>query len=145
MGLSKAIIAIKGNCIDKLGKIVSILNYMEDDNIFDKLSQTVKFKNGWTILPDEEMVFVTEDDLLSQLSEDLGTEIFSFIVQSTSATYGFSNFNASKNRLFLAQDGEIVENSGDKLKAEMELNINENVSAGDILKVAKLVGIDLVY
>jgi len=142
MGLSKAIIAIKGNYLDRLEKVTDILNYMEDGNIFEELSQTAKFDNGWTILLDEEMVFATEDDLLLELSDELETEIFSFVVQSTSATYFFSNFKDGESRVFFAQDGEIVIDIGDKLKEEKGLNINEKVSIDDILRISKIIGID---
>ena len=142
MGFSKAIIAIKGNCLDKLDEIADSLGYMEDDSFFEELSKTARFDNGWTILPDDEMVVVTEEDLLSELSEELGVEIFSFMVQSTSASYGFSNFNDGENRVFWVQDGEIIVDFGDKLKEEKGLNINEKVSIDDILKIAKLIGIN---
>ncbi|MDD1525640.1 hypothetical protein [Riemerella anatipestifer] len=143
MGLSKAIIAIKGNYTDKLEKIVDILNYMEDDDIINEFSQNAKLENGWTIIVDEEMVFVAEEDLLSELSEELKTEIFTFTIQSTSATYGFSNFNNGKNRIFLVQDGEIIENTGDKMKVEITFNIDENASIEDILNIAKYFEIEL--
>lgn len=89
------------------------------------------------------MVFVVEDDLLSDLSEELKTEVFTFTIQSTSATYGFSNFNEGKNRIFLVQDGEIIENMGDKMKVEMNLNIGETTSIDDILNIGKYFGIEL--
>lgn len=143
MGFSKAIIAIKGNYINQLQKIADVFNYMEDDSIIDEFSQNAKLQNGWTILADEEMVFVVEDDLISELSEELQTEIFTFTIQSTSATYGFSNFHEGKNRIFLVQDGEIIENTGDKIKAEMNFNIDENTSIEDILNIAKSFEIDL--
>ena len=143
MGFSKAIIAIKGNYIDKLEKVAEIFNYMEDDDIINEFSENAMLENGWTILVDEEMVFVVEDDLLLELSQELNSEIFTFTIQSTSATYGFSNFNEGKNRIFLVQDGEIIENMGDKMKVEMNLNIGETISIGDILNIAKSFGIEL--
>lgn len=142
MGFSKAIIAIKGNYIDKLDKVADKFDYMEDDNIINEFSENAKLENGWTIIVDEEMVFV-EDDLLSELSEELETEIFTFTIQSTSATYGFSSFNKGKNRIFLVQDGEIIENLGDKMEVEMNLNIDENASIEDILNIAKSFEIEL--
>lgn len=143
MGFSKAIIAIKGNYIDKLDKVADIFDYMEDDNIIDEFSQNAKFENGWTTIVDEEMVFVVEDDLLAELSEELETEIFTFTIQSTSATYGFSRFNEGKNRIFLVQDGELIENLGDKMAVEMNINIDENASIEDILNIAKAFEIEL--
>ena len=143
MGFSKAIIAIRGNYIDKLEKVAEVFNYMEDLDIINEFSHHAKLENGWTILRDEEMVFVVEDDLLSELSEELETEIFTFTIQSTSATYGFSSFNEGKNRIFLVQDGEIIENFGDKMEVEMNLNIDENASIEDILNIAKAFKIEL--
>ncbi|RZJ47972.1 MAG: hypothetical protein EOO44_21725 [Flavobacterium sp.] len=116
---------------------------MEDDNIIDEFSQNAKFENGWTIIVDEEMVFVVEDDLLAELSEELETEIFTFTIQSTSATYGFSRFNEGENRIFLVQDGELIENLGDKMAVEMSINIDENASIEDILNIAKAFEIEL--
>jgi len=143
MGLSNAIVAIKGNQLENIGQISEILNYFEDENLINEISGAAQFKNGWTILIDEEMVFVTEEDLLQELSEELDTEVFSFTIQSTSATYGFSYFNKDISRVFLVQDGDIITNEGDKLIQEKDLSIDKNISKNEILKIAKKISIDI--
>ncbi|PWB18321.1 hypothetical protein [Flavobacterium sp. HTF] len=143
MGLSKAIVAIKGNQLNQINKISEILNYFEDENLSDEISQTTEFKNGWTILQDEEMVFVSEEDLLQELSEELDTEVFSLTIQSTAATYGFSHFNNGNSRIILVQDGDILENSGESIIQEKDLNIDENISESEISKIAEKLGIDV--
>ncbi|MRX41089.1 hypothetical protein GJU43_17525 [Flavobacterium sp. LC2016-23] len=88
------------------------------------------------------MVFVTKEDLLQELSEELDTEVFSFTIQSTSATYGFSYFNKDISRVFLVQDGDIITNEGDKMIQEKDLSIDKNISKNEILKIAKKISID---
>jgi len=144
MGLSKAIVAIKGNRLNEIDKISEILNYFEDENLFDKISQTIQFTNGWTILQDEEMVFVTEEDLLQELSEELAIEVFSLIIQSTSQTYGFSHFNNGQVRVFLVQEGDLMGNSGNELDFEQDLKINKDVSENEILKIAEKLNINII-
>ena len=141
MSLSKAVIAIKGNQLGELSEITAILNYLEDESLLAEFAKTAQYANGWTTLDDPEMVFVTEDDLLADLAEALETEVFAFAIQSTSTTYSFSDFNNGENRIFAAQDGEIIENSGAALAVEAQLNINEHIAAADILEIAKRLGI----
>ncbi len=144
MGLSKAIIAIKGNHLQNLKNISTKLNYSEEDNeLFEELSDSAKFENGWTILNDYEMIYVLEEDLLSELSEELETEIFTFIVQTASATYEFGNFNNGICRIFFVQEGEIISDIGEKLYLEEEFEIDENISLKDIIGIADKIGIEL--
>ena len=144
MGLSKGIIAIKENQLENIVQISEILNYFEDEKFLDEISDTTEFKNGWTIITDEEMLLVSEDDLLQELSNELNTEVFSLTIQSTSATYGFCYFNNGNSRIFLAQDGNILENSGEPIFQGKDLNIDENISENEILRIAEKLGIDVL-
>jgi hypothetical protein len=143
MGFSKAVVAIRGNCIDRLEEVTYVLDYTEEGDLMEALSTSANFENGWTLLPDEELVFVTEADLLLELSEALETEVFAFLIQSTSATWGFSNFKEGESRIFLVQDGEIIEDSGTKLEVEEPLIFDADTAIEDLLRLAKRVGIYL--
>lgn len=146
MGFSKAIIAIKGNHLDHLEKASAILNYfdgVDDQEILEELSETARYENDWTLLTDEEMVYVVEDDLIGELSQELAAAVYTFTVQTTSASYGFSYFEGDKNRVFLVQDGDIITDEGESLSIETGQEISEDTGEEDIVALASKLGISL--
>ncbi|SHF19146.1 hypothetical protein [Pedobacter caeni] len=146
MGFSKAIIAIKGNHLDHLEKVSAILNYfdgVDDQEILEELSETAEYENDWTLLTDEEMVYVVEDDLIGELSQELAAAVYTFTVQTTSASYGFSYFEGDKNRVFLVQDGDIISDEGESLSIETGQEISEDIGEEDIVALASKLGISL--
>lgn len=146
MGFSKAIIAIKGNHLDHLEKISAILNYfdgVDDQEILEGLSETTKYENDWTLITDEEMVYVVEDDLIGELSQKLDVAVYTFTVQIVSASYGFSYFEGDKNRIFLIEDGDIITDEGESISIEKDQEISEDISEEDIIALAGKLGIRL--
>lgn len=146
MGFSKAIIAIKGNHLDHLEKVAAILNYfdgVDDQEVLEELSATAKYENGWTLIGDEEMVYVVEDDLIGELSQELDTAVYTFTVQTASASYGFSYFQGDKNRVFLVEDGEIITDEGESIPIEKDQKISEYIGEEDIVAITGKLGISL--
>lgn len=146
MGFSKAIIAIKGNHLDHLEKVAAILNYfdgVDDQEVLEELSATAKYENDWTLIGDEEMVYVVEDDLIGELSQELDTAVYTFTVQTASASYGFSYFEGDKNRVFLIEDGELITDEGENIAIEKDLEISEEIGEEDIVAIAGKLGINL--
>jgi len=146
MGFSKAIIAIKGNHLDHLEKVSAILNYfdgVDDQEILKELSETAKYENDWTLITDEEMVYVVEDDLIGELSQELDTAVYTFSIQTASASYGFSYFEGDKNRIFLIEDGDMITDEGESLTIERDQEISEDIGEEDIVALAGKLGIRL--
>lgn len=103
----------------------------------------VSLDNDWLIIHDPEMVDCTDEESISVLSRKLDTEILTFIIQSTSSTYGFSQFNYSLKRQFLVVDGEVTTDRHSHLQEENGLAINEYTLTDDILGLAHNLGFSL--
>lgn len=146
MGFSKAIIAIKGNHLGHLEKVAAILNYfdgVDDREVLEELSATAKYENDWTLIADEEMVYVVEDDLIGELSQELDTAVYTFTIQTASASYGFSYFQGDKHRIFLTEDGEIITDEGESIAIEKDQEVSEDMGEEDIVAIAGKLGISL--
>ena len=163
--MTNSFIAIKGNHFDRADDIFSVFKYIDTkqdkqfddwqtfndylfDNYFDFANSEVAIRgiwtdNGWTVIHDPEMVDTVEELALLQLSRVLNTDIITFVIQTTSNSFGFTVYNDTIKRHFFVSDGEITDNLYDPLEQENGLNINENIFSDDILKLAEKFGIDL--
>ena len=163
--MTNSFIAIKGNHFDRADEIFSLFKYIDTkqdkqfddwqtfndylfDNYFELANNEVAIRgiwtdNGWTIIHDPEMVDTVDEIALLQLSRVLNTDIITFIIQTTSNSFGFTVYNDTIKRHFFVSDGEITDNLYDSLEQENGLNINENIFSDDILKLAEKFGIDL--
>jgi hypothetical protein len=162
MGYSNTFIAIKGTHVERAKEIFGIFNYIDNgnDKIFADWSKASRFllenyfeyankdislrgiwvDNGWTIICDPEMVDITNDDKLEKLSEMLRSEVWTFLIQSTSGTYAFAKFNPLKVRSFFASDGKVI---GDSDPASNPFKNPRRLTPDDIFLVAKKLGITL--
>lgn len=163
--MTNSFIAIKGNHFDRAEEIFSVFKYIDTkqdkqfdnwqnfndylfDNYFEFANKEVAIRGIWTdnsstIINDPEMVDTVDDIALLQLSRILKTDIITFIIQTISNSFGFTVYNDTIKRHFFVSDGEITDNLYDPLEQENGLNINENISSDDILKLAEKFGIDL--
>ncbi|MCT3897585.1 hypothetical protein HZQ13_05685 [Elizabethkingia anophelis] len=89
------------------------------------------------------MVDTVDEMALLQLSRILNTDIITFIIQTTSNSFGFTVYSDTIKRHFFVSDGELTDNLYDPLEQENDLTINENIFSDDILKLAEKFGIDL--
>ena len=163
--MTNSFIAIKGNFFDKANEIFEIFKYVDTnqdkqfndwqefndylfDNYFELANKETAIRgiwsdNGWTIINDPEMVDTADDEALIRLSRVLDTDIITFLIQTTSNSFGFTVYNDTIKRQFFVSDGEVTDNSDFPLEQENSLNINENIFSDDILKLAGKFGIDL--
>jgi hypothetical protein len=158
-------IEIKGNHLDKVANIFECFKYndLDQDKTFDNAEKFNKYlfdnyfelanreislrgiwlDNGWTIISDPEMVDTVDDEALIKLSIKLQSDVLTFIIETTSGSFGFAKFNKIKERYFFSTDGEVSDNIGLTSTEEQGLNLNEKVFVDDILKLANNFGIDL--
>lgn len=163
--MTNSFIAIKGNFFDKAGEIFTTFKYVDTeqdkqfdnwqnfndylfDNYFELANKEIAIRgiwtdNGWTIIHDPEMVDTVEEESLIQLSRLLNTDIVTFIIQTTSNSFGFTVYNDTIKRHFFVSDGEVTDNLFDPLEQEKGLNINESIFADDIIKLAEKLGINI--
>lgn|SRR5690606_5979522 len=163
--MQNSFIAIKGNFFDRADEIFTAFKYVDTkqdkqfdnrqtfnnylfDNYFELANNEIAIRGiwvdkDWTIIQDPEMVDTVEEEVLLQLSRTLNTEIVTFIIQTTSNSFGFTVYNNTIKRRFFVSDREVTENLFDPLEQEEGLNINENIFSDDILKLSKELGIDI--
>lgn len=163
--MTNSFIAIKGNFFDRTNEIFTAFKYIDTkqdkqfddwqtfndylfDNYFELANNEIALRgiwtdNGWTIIHDPEMVDTVEEETLLQLSRTLNTDILTFIIQTTSSSFGFAVYNDTIKRHFFVSDGEITDNLYEPLEQEKGLKINESIFSDDILKLAEKLGIDL--
>ncbi len=103
----------------------------------------IYLSNGFTIINDPESVNTLDEEALLKLSAKLDAVVYTFIIQTTSASFGFAKYETTKQRNFFYSDNEEIENFGTPLKEENGLNFNQSVFIDDILNVAANLGIDL--
>jgi len=89
------------------------------------------------------MVETFDEAALLQLSNMLNTAVITFVIQTTSNSFGFTVYNDTLKRQLFVSAGTIIDYRHDPLEQENDLNMNENVFAEDILKLAAKWGIDL--
>lgn len=163
--MTHTIIAIKGDFINDFASIAECFNYvyLQQDEVFynaEKFNDYIQNKyfeianndmvvlgtyvsNSFTIINDPESVNTVDEEALLKLSAKLNAEVFTFIIQTTSASFGFAKYETTKLRNFFYSDGEELENFGTPLKEENGLHFNQSVFIDDILNVAANLGIDL--
>lgn len=163
--MTNSFIAIKGNFFDRASEIFAAFKYIDSkqdkefdnwqtfndflfDNYFELANKELAIRgiwtdNGWTVINDPEMVDTVDEMTLLQLSRTLNTDIITFIIQTTSNSFGFTVYNNTIKRHFFVSDGEITDNLYDPLPQENGLNINENIFSDDILNLAEKLGIGL--
>ncbi|HTG66221.1 MAG TPA: hypothetical protein VL859_07590 [Flavobacterium sp.] len=163
--MTNSFIAIKGDFSEKTDEIFNIFKYEDTkqdklfndwksfndylfENYFELANTEIAIRgiwtdNGWTIINDPEMIDTVEEEVLMKLSRILNTDIVTFIIQTTSNSFGFTVYNDTIKRLFFVSDREITDNLYYPLEQENGLNINEQIFSDDILKLADKLGIDL--
>ncbi|MFT3822865.1 MAG: hypothetical protein QM731_03050 [Chitinophagaceae bacterium] len=164
--MTNSFIAIRGNHPGKAIEIFGTFNYSDtngdkqfnnwqafndylSDNYFEFAGKEIAIRgiwsgNGWTIISDPEMTDAIEEEALLELSNKLNTDVITFIIQTTSNSFGFTVYsNDNIKRHFFSSDGEITDNLNTPLPEENGLNISGSIFADDIVALANNLGIDL--
>lgn len=163
--MTNSLIAIKGNHLDNMTSVFETFNYVDNkndkqfdswdkaarylfDNYFELASKELSirgiwFDNDWTVICDPEMVDSLDDKIMETLSQNFKSDVFSFLIQTTSGSFGFAKYAPNKQRHFFSLDGNVTDNIGSPLTEESGLNINDKVFVDDIAKLAAKLGIDI--
>lgn len=163
--MTNSFIAIKGQHLNKTQEIVEAFRYVDthqdkqfsdwqafntylSEKYMKATNDDTSYKgiwtdNNWTIINDLETVDTLAEEVLLQLSATLNTDIVTFLIQTTSGSYGFTLYNQVIKRSFLVVNGNIEENLSEPLKEEQDLNITDKIFIDDILGLAHNLGIDL--
>jgi hypothetical protein len=163
--MTNSIIAIKGNHLDKATSVFETFNYVDKendkqfdswdkaasylfDNYFEFANKEISirgiwFNNGWTVICDPEMVDSIDDKIMEALSQKFNSDVFSFLIQTTSGTFGFAKYSPAKQRHFFSSDGQVTDDQGTPLVEESGLNFNNNIFVDDITKLAGKLGVDM--
>lgn len=160
-----SITAIKGNYLEKAAEIFASFRYVDlkNDQPFGSLDSCslflslnyldyskkdiairgIWFYSGWTIVWDPEIVDFIDDKALTLISQNLKTDVLTFIIQKNSNSFGFAKYYQQKQRYFLSIDSEVAGNFGAPLTEEQGLNFTPSVAINDIFQLAAKFGIDL--
>jgi hypothetical protein len=163
--MTNSFIAIKGDFFDKADEIFKTFKYIDSaqdkqfddweefndylyDHYFELANQEIAIRgiwtdNGWTIINDPEMVDTVDEEALIQLSRILDTDVITFLIQTTSNSFGFTLYHDVIKRHFFVSEGVVTDNLNSPLEEEKGLNINEHIFSDDILNLAGKLGIDL--
>lgn len=162
--MTNSIIAIKGNHFDRAAEVFKTFGYIDlaNDLNFENLedlytycsSNVVSFSdraitlrgiwlsNSWTIIFDPETIDFADDAALSEISALLDAEVFTFVIQTTSGSFGFAKYKATKLRSFFSSGGVVDDNFGTPMIEENGLNINARVFVDEIAGLANKLGIN---
>ncbi|OOQ57945.1 hypothetical protein [Mucilaginibacter pedocola] len=163
--MTNSIIAIKGEHLNRAAEIFEAFGYVGQPNDlnFGKLEELYAYcssnmdnfsdqeislrgiwqDNGWTIIFDPETIDFANEEALSKISGLLGSEVFTFVIQTTSGSFGFSKYAPTNLRSFFSSGRIVDPNYGTPLPEEEGLNINEQVFIDDITSLAGKLGIDI--
>jgi hypothetical protein len=163
--MTNGIIAIEGNHMSDLESIFQTFRYNDtlNDMKFDSYDKhasylfenyhelsskgiTIRgvwYENNWTIISDPEFTDLVSADIIEKLAKKFNTRVLTFMIQSTSATFGYSLYNPSIERQFIVSDGDICENNGTPLPEEKEIDLNHKIFSDEITKLATNFGVDI--
>lgn len=100
--------------------------------------------NGWTYLFDPEMVVMMNDQELSDFAGENATDIFAWVCEGVSASYGFRVFKPELCRDLLAVDGSVATDVGAPLREEQGIEWGRADEA-DVLALAARLGAPYDY
>jgi len=110
----------------------------------DVVTKAAYESNGWTYLFDPEMVAMMNDQKLSDFAKENSTEIFAWVCEGVSVSYGFRVFNPELRRDLLAVGGSVETDAGTRLPEEQGLDWGQ-ADETDILALAKRLGAPYDY
>jgi hypothetical protein len=100
--------------------------------------------NGWTYLFDPEMVVMMHDTELANFATENATDIFAWVCEGVSASYGFRVFKPALSRDLLVVDGSVETDVGTRMPEEHGLDWSQADDA-DILALASRLGAPFDY
>lgn len=161
--MTASYIAVNGNHLNNLPALFEVYKYNDTNNntqftnqeafntyLFDNYAEFadkeialkgIWFDNGWTIINDPEMVDTLDEEALLNISKTVNTTVLTFIMQTTSGSFGFAVYNSVIKRSLFVSGGNVERNQGAPLPEETGLNVTGNIF--DIMPLAAKFGINL--
>ena len=168
MAYNSSIIAIKGNELQHADLIFKAFRYFDlnSDKTFPLIQEALTYlsqnfsklieeedvvlrglwaDHNFTYFYDPEITDTTDEDALEGLAKKMNADLYVFIIQETSGTYEFARYTNKGQVRYFSISGKDIFNDGDILPEEEGLNLNEKTGAGDLLKLASNLGIDIEF
>ena len=163
MSLHCSVVCIRGNHLSRMTDLLSLLDYRlvgspvscatskaleaaldEPTHNRDIVRKAAYESNGWTYLFDPEMMVMMSDKELSDFARENSTDIFTWVCEGISASYGFRVFNPELRRDLLAVGGSVKTDVGTRLPEEQGLDWGQ-ADETDILSFATRLGAPYDY
>lgn len=168
MDYNGSVIAIQGNDLQKADQLFKAFRYfdLKGDKFFPSKEEAIDYlkehfirmveendvvirglwaDKNFTYFYDPEITDATDEDALEELAKKMNADIYVFIIQETSGTYEFARYTNKGQSRYFSLSGKDLFNDGTKLPEEEGLNLNEKTDAGDLLKLASNLGIDIAF
>ncbi|HEY7639986.1 MAG TPA: hypothetical protein VH814_09695 [Steroidobacteraceae bacterium] len=116
----------------------------ESTDLRDVIRKAAYESNGWTYLFDPEMVVMMSEGQLSDFARQNSTDIFAWVCEGVSASYGFRIFSPELRRDVLAVGGSVETDVGPRLAEEQNMDWAE-ANETDILALAMRFGAPYDY
>lgn len=168
MDYNGSLIAIKGNDLQKADQLFKAFRYfdLKGDKVFSSREEAIQYlkdnfsrmveendvviRGLWadehfTYFYDPEITDVTDEDALEDLAKKMNSDIYVFIIQESSGTYEFARYTNKGQSRYFSLSGKDFFNDGATLPEEEGINLNEKTNAGDLLKLASNLGIDIEF
>ncbi len=161
MSMHSSILMIQGDHLQSLPDVFSRFDYRQTrpaepsegwDNTLDAIEwhpgkgkpRNIVHKaacvlHGWTVILDSEMVMVTSNKTCAAVSQMLHSKLFGMICEGTSGTYVYLICDGDIKRWFFWQDGQVLEDVGDRVPEEPPADDIDEVT---ILEMMARMGLD---
>lgn len=155
MSMHSSILMIQGNHLQSLPDVFSRFDYRQTRTAerSEGLERTVEaiawqpwngkprnivhkaacVLNGWTVILDPEMVMVAHGEKCAAVSKMLHSKLFGMLCEGTSGTYAYRVCDGDFMRWFLWQDGQILEDVGDRVPEEPPVDDIDEVTVLEMM------------
>jgi len=142
MSMHGSFLLLRGDKRTQLRQIFEAFNYRvaSDKYPLDNWQESVKYRqqlpkdhvlkatwysNGWTVIADDELVMCVDEKQCVRVANEFKTEIYGFLAEDASGSYGFWAYKPHKARAYFTTDGQVHEDTGEKIPAEEGINCEE--------------------
>jgi len=127
--------------VNTFEEAIPLLDYPRADRPAEVVHKAVVFVNGWTVIIDNEMVMLTDEQACSAVSARIGQPLFGMVCEGASGSYAFSFFNPDLRRSLWSGEGQIQDQRGTPLPEEQGVD-PADIFEDDVLLIMKRLGVD---
>lgn len=120
---------------------VPLLQYPRSDRPASIVCKAVALVNGWTVVLDDEMIMLTEEDACARLAAHTSQPVFGMVCEGASGTYAFNFFNPDLRRSLWSSDGQVHDQRGTPLPEEQGMDVTD-IFETDVLEIMRRLGVD---